>query len=278
MTATPEDYARCAEILRDGDRDVWLASLFAPEIARPHIHALWAFGHEIARISLIVSEPMLGEIRLQWWREALEGQRDGEAAQNPVAAAVLDTVGKFGLPRSALLGLIEARKFDLYQDPMPSLNDLEGYCGETFSALFRLTTIVLADGGDPGSAEASGHAGVSLGMTRVLRDLPLHARRGQCFIPGDVLARHGAVVEAVSAGLGSPASLAAVAELRGHARKHFERARLLCRQLPSPAASAFVLLAVVPLYLRLMDKRDFNPFSTIVEPAQWRRQWAMWRW
>ncbi len=278
MTASPQDYAHCASLLADGDRDLWLASLFVPERFRPHVHALWAFAHEIGRISLIVSEPMLGEIRLQWWREVLEGERAGEAAQNPVAAALLDTLAKFSLPRQPALNLLEARKFDLYRDPMPSLTDLEGYCGETWSAFFRLVTLVLANGHDPGGADACGHAGVALGLTRILRDLPLHARRGQCFIPKDVLARNGAVVEAAAAGLDSPALDAALGELRALARKHAAEAQASAVSLPRDIAPAFVPLAIVPLYLNAMEKRGYQPFETVVEPAQWRRQWAMWRW
>ena len=74
---------------------------------------------------------------------------------NPVAAALDDAIVRFRLPRQALVDLIDARAFDLYDDPMPTLADLEGYCGETSSSLIRLGSLILADGSDPGAADAA---------------------------------------------------------------------------------------------------------------------------
>src|SRR5271156_4393338 len=105
------DFAHCEALLRDGDRDRWLASLFIPADKRAYVRALYAFSLEIAGIAARVSEPMLGEIRLQWWREALVGERAAEAAAHPVAAAVRATIGKFDLPQAPFMALIDARLF-----------------------------------------------------------------------------------------------------------------------------------------------------------------------
>src|ERR1700682_4932813 len=121
------DYAYCEGLLRRDDRDSWLASLFVPPELRRHTHALYAFSLEIARVREIVSEPLLGEIRLQWWRDALDGTHAGEANANPVAAALLDTIARFDLPKAPLLELIVARGRDLYGDPMQSVEALEAY-------------------------------------------------------------------------------------------------------------------------------------------------------
>lgn len=276
----PQAYAACEAALREGgdaDRDAWLASLFVPQTARPHVQALYAFSREIARVPEIVSQPTLGEIRMQWWVEALEGARAAEASSNPLAAALLDTVTRFSLPVSALIALVEARRFDLYADPMPSLNDLEGYCGETQSSLMRLSSMIIAEGRDPGGADAAGHAGAALGIARVLADLPVHAARGQCYIPVDVLARHGALPQAVAAGLASPALNAALTELREAARSHVRAARTAAPQMEQGARAALLPLALVEPMMRIMDRRGFEPFRDSATPAQWRRQWALWR-
>ena len=281
-----DSHAHCAALLAEGDRDRWLAALFIPHARRHHIHALYAFSHEIARVSHIVSEPRLGEIRLQWWREVLEGQRSGEALQNPVSAALLATLAACRLPAEPLINLVEARRFDLYSDPMPSLHDLEGYCGETCSALFQLaglTAAGLEQSGDGAPvagllAGPCGHAGAAYAMTGILRALPWHASRGQCYLPGDVLARNGALGEAAAAGLGSPALHRALGELRDKARKHLADARAGIKLLPEMIRPVFTPLAVVPLYLKAMDAPGYNPFRPLIEAAQWRRQWAMWRW
>ncbi len=271
-------YAACEESLRggsDADRDIWLATLFAPSQTRRHIHALYAFSREIARIPEIVSQPTLGEIRIQWWIEALEGARAGEAASHPVGAAVLDTIARFRLPVAPLVALAEARRADLYADPMPSLNDLEGYCGETVSALFRLASIIAAGGEDPGGAEAAGHAGVALGVARIIADLPMFAARGNCYLPADVLARHGALPEAAAAGLSSPAMIAAVDELRQIARDHATRAWSAARAMAPAGRVALLPLALVdPLVKRGAGEDPFRPRLSL---PQWRRQWRLWR-
>ncbi|MEJ1159479.1 phytoene/squalene synthase family protein [Prosthecomicrobium sp. N25] len=270
-------YARVAEEVRATDKDRYLAGLFAPSAARPHLYALTAFSGEIARVRDRVSDPLPGEVRLQWWHDLLEGTARGEAGAHPVAAALLDTVERFRLPRAALTRLIEARSFDLYDDPMPTLNDLEGYAGETASALIQLSAIVLAGGRDPGTAEAAGHAGVAYAITGLLRAVGFHAARGQVYVPADVLDRYGAQRADVLAGRSTPAILAALTEMRGHARKHLARTRALMPSVPVETGPAFLAVALVEPYLARMEKLGGDPFRTVVDLPGWQKQLILWR-
>jgi phytoene synthase len=270
-------YAHCAAEIRAHDPDRFFASLFAPADKRPHLHALYAFSLEIARVREVARQPIAGEIRLQWWREALSGAGRGDVAAHPVAAALLDTMSRFGLPPAPFLALIEARTFDLYDDPMPDVATLEGYAGETASVLFRLASLTLADGSEAGPADAAGHAGVAYAITGLLRALPWHARAGQLYLPGDVLARHGVTREDIIAGRDSPALRAALAEMRALARAHLTKALRFVKASPAVVRPAFLPLAVVPLYLRRMERRDKAPFTSIVDVQLWWRLWALWR-
>ena len=226
-------FVHCESLVREGDPDRYWASLYAPADRRPHLHALAAFKFDVARIRAAVREELVGEIRLQWGRDALQGEARGDVRANPVAAALDDTIVKFRLPRQALVDLIDARVFDLYDDPMPSLNDLEGYCGETSSSLIRLSSMVLAEGRDPGSADAAGHGGVAYAIMGLLRSFPWHARQGQVFIPGDILARHGVVRDDIVTVRGGPGLHAALADMRAVARRHLEQARTLRPTIPA---------------------------------------------
>ena len=152
------NFAHCEALVREADPDRYWASLFAPADKRPYLHALYAFNFEIARVRESVREALVGEIRLQWWRDALQGEARGDVRSNPIAAALDDTIVQFRLPRQSLVDLIDARIFDLYDDPMPNLNDLEGYCGETSSSLIQISSVILANGSNPGTADAAGHA------------------------------------------------------------------------------------------------------------------------
>ena len=279
--APPRDpahaFQHCEALVRDGDRDRFFATLFAPADKRPHLFALYAFSLEVARVRETVSTALPGEIRLQWWRDALQGEARGDVRSNPVAAALDDTIAQFRLPRQALVDLVDARVFDLYDDPMPALADLEGYCGETASALIRLASLVLAGGTDPGAADAAGHAGVAYAITGLLRAFPWHVRRGQFYIPTTVLEQHGVVRNEVLAGQTTLSLRAALADMRGVARHHLERARALKGSIAPPIGPAFLPVALVEGYLRAMERRDYDPLRTVVEVPQWRKQWILWR-
>jgi phytoene synthase len=276
-TASPTAYAHCESLVRERDQDRYYASLFAPAEKRPHLFALYAFSTEVARVRDAVSNPMPGEIRLQWWRDAIEGTARGDALANPVAAALEDTIVRFRLPRAAFVDLIDARVFDLYDDPMPSTGDLEGYLGETSSSLMRLASLVLAGGEDPGGAEAAGHAGIAYGLTGLLRGLPWHARNGQLYVPKDILERHGVTRDDVVLGRGGPGFRAALADMRDVVRTHLARLRDLHDTIPPAIAPAFLPTAVVPGYLARMERPGYDPFATVIDHPGWRKLIALWR-
>jgi phytoene synthase len=275
---SPANSSICEDIAREHDRDRWLAALFAPEPARRHLHALIAFDHEMRILRSRVRAPIAGEIRLVWWREALTGLRDDEARGHPVAAGLLDAIKTFGLPLNLLENAVAARQFDLYDDPMPSLNDLEGYCGEICSSWFQLGALILAAGRDVGAADASGHAGVAYAVTQLLRGLPASAARGQVYPPRDLLQKHGVSPEDLLARRAGAGLAAALRELGAVARRHLAEAETRLAELPTEITPAYAPLAVVPLYLAKLERSADAPFGAEVEVAPWRRQWALWRW
>jgi 15-cis-phytoene synthase len=267
-------YRECAAIVRGRDPDRYLSDLFAAADKRRHLFALHAFNAEVARVRDAISEPMPGEIRLQWWRDVLMSGEDGG---NPVAAALAETIRAASLPLGAFDDILKARVFDLYDDPMPSLNDLEGYAGETSSVLMQLGALILAGGEDPGTAEVAGHAGVAYALSGLMRALPLHASRGQMFLPADMMAAFGVNEADVFAGRSTRALLALLMELRAIARRHLERALSGAGGIEPRLAPAFLPVALVEPRLRLMERPGYDPFRTSVELAPWRRQWILWR-
>ena len=264
-------------LVKAGDPDRYFATLFAPAAFRPHLFALYAFSLTSARTREAVSNPMAGEIRLQWWRDALQGEARGDVKANPVAAALDDAIVKRKLGRQPFVDLIDARVFDLYDDPMPRVNDLEGYCGETASALFRLAALVLSDGTEPGGAAAAGHAGVAYGITGLLRALPWHARGGQVYLPADILKSYGVTREDVVTGRGGPGLVRACADLRALARRHLAAYEGARGTIAPAARAAFLPVALVEPYLAAMERPGYDPLNTLIEIPRWRRLWRLWR-
>jgi 15-cis-phytoene synthase len=277
MPARLEDYAYCEAMVRRDDSDRWLATFFIPQAFRQHVYALYAFNLEIARVREIVSEPLLGEIRYQWWRDILEKQDGEDAAANPVAAALRDTIGQFNLPKDSLLRLIDARTFDLYNEPMEDIAAFEAYAAATASNLFRLVRLVVDPediGGGLGVAE---HGGIAYAITGLLRALPWHSARGQLYVPRDILKRFGASRTDIALARTTPEICAALAEMRNLARNHLEIFATRIAGLPELSQAPFLPVALCELYLNQMDKRRYDPFKTPIVLPQWRRQWALWR-
>jgi phytoene synthase len=270
-----DPFGHCEQLVRTADKDRFLASLFAPAQRRGALFALYAFNVEVARVAEVVRDPMAGEIRLQWWRDALERPAAGEAAANPVASALLASVVRYRLPIKPLMDLVEARAFDLYRDPMPTMAALEAYAHRTSSPLIDMAARILEARRDDMTAIVH-HAGLAYALTALLRAFPLHASRGRLYVPLEILARHEARPEDVLAGRATPALTAALAEMRRIAQQSFEGYRTAAAAIPPAAAPAFLPVALVPLDLaRLARARD--PLAPVAGMAQWRRQWALWR-
>jgi 15-cis-phytoene synthase len=278
VLASQDSYAHCEALVRTADKDRWLASLFAPAEARPHLHALHAFAGEIARVRAAArGEALPGEIRLQWWRDVLEGRAWGEVSANPVAAALVDTIARHALPRDRLIALIDAHTFDLYDDAMASLADLDAYAEHTTGVLLALAAHIL--GGKDGataSAEAVAPAGIAWGIAQRLRSLPRDLAHRQLYVPLDLLARHDVTRGEVEARHNTAGLRAALAELRDHARAAVARFAAAAPEIPEPCAPAFLLAALTPQLLSRLDAAAADPFADVEVPP-WRRQWALWR-
>lgn len=267
-----ENYRHCEALVRAADKDRYLATLFAPAEVRAPLFALYAFNVEIANVRDRAREPMPGEIRLQWWRDVLNGERAEEAAANPIAAALTETVSRHSLPVPRLLDLIEAHAFDLYDDPMPTFDALLGYLDKTSTAIFECAASI--SGGATG--DLLERTGVSWGITALLRAFALHASRRQLFIPAPFL-DNGTTPEAIFAGQRTSGLNESLEVMRLIALRRFELVEREVASLPAHAMPAFLPVTLVPGYLAAMERPGYDPFRTPVEVPQWRRQWALWR-
>lgn len=272
-----DPYAFSLSGLRESDRDRYLACLLSPKDKQGPLSALYAFNAEIARIRDAVREPLAGEIRLQWWRDLLDGKAAGDSARHPLGAALLKTIREHALPVSVFQNMIDARVFDLYDDPMDSRASLEGYSGETASALIQLASLVLDPAHASASAEAAGHAGVAQTIAGLLLLLPLHCRRGQVYVPAEILAATGLDRERFLQGEDRASIGHAVRAFAGLGRDHLAKARALSGYISRANRTAYLTVAMVEPVLTLAEKAGGDLFDRSIQPSQWRRQWWMWR-
>jgi phytoene synthase len=269
------DSSFCAALVHAQDRDRYHATLFAPAAKRDALFALYAFNCEIARVREAAREPMPGEIRLQWWREVLLGERDGEAAAHPVAAALRETLARYRLDRDRLIALVDAHGFDLYDEPFATLDDFDNYAALTEGVVFGTAAQILGGEGMAVTALVR-HAGIAATAARSLTMLPLYASRRQIYIPREVMDRHALIPESIPARQESDALHAALAEMRRHARRQLQAASLEAGEVAASIGPALLPVATVGPQLRRMERRGYQPFAPdVLSPL--RRQWLIWR-
>ncbi len=264
-----------AEIVRNWDRDHYVAALYAPAGKRDDLLALFAFNHEIVKIRDLVSEPLPGEIRLQWWRDMLNDASGTETAGHPVAIQLGQAITRNSLPVDILTNMIDAHVFDLYCDPMPSQNDLEGYCGETAGAMIQLAGLVLDPAVAPDHGEAAGHGGCALKITQLLAGLAQQRQRQQCYIPADILKPAGMNAERFTSEPPGAGHLRAVGAMTALARHHHKRFVALAGNIPGSLRPVFLSVAPVPRLLNRIESAGLAIFETPVRVPPVLRQAAI---
>lgn len=275
-----ETAALTADYLKSTDPDRYYASLVIGEDKRAAVQSLYAFAAEVASVRERVSEPTPGEIRLQWWDDALKGQGHGNVRSNPVADALLTTIGDYGLPIVPLQRLIAARRFDLYQDPMPDLTSFEGYAGETVSVLYQFAVMVLNDGVPVEDGDAAGHLGVANAFIGHVRAFGFNASQHRIFLPLPLFRANGVTESQIFAGTPTEGIRAALGQAIDLAGEHLGKAEAAIGALSPSLRPAFAYAPVLRAALGQLKHVQEQPFAPPPDVASWRKIAAMswWTW
>ncbi len=260
-----------ARLVRDGDSDRFLTALFAPESRREGLFALYAFNIEVARVAELVSEPMMGQIRLQWWRDRIGEIYAGEPPQGAeVAQALCRAIRDHNLPRDSFEALLDARERDLTTEPPATIDDFEVYAEFTSGELMSLALHALGVA-DELSHEAGQHLGMGWAIVGHLRAARFHAGHNKVHLPADVL---DGALDDLRAGRATPALAEAARRLGERAEEHLQSARALAPQVKREALPALLLGPLADAYLDRLEKQQYDLFSPDLEISKPRRQVA----
>jgi phytoene synthase len=259
----------CADQVRRFDHDRWLAALFAPAEARRGMLALLAFNLELARTREQVSEPMLGEIRLQWWRETIAGVFAGKPRQQPIAKELAAAVAGYGPAHYHFERLIDARTQDLYEAPPADLAALEAYADATAASLSNLCLTVLGVG-DSESFAAARSAAIAWALVGLARAVPFHATLRRVHLPADLLTAQGASAEDVIHGRKPAAIRQVIAAVSERAAMHLREARE--RRVTRAALPVLLPAALADLYLRRLHQAGHDPHHLLLQVSGPRKQ------
>lgn len=264
-----------AEVVRRHDRDRFQTALFAPARQREGLFALYAFNHEVARVREIVTEPMLGRIRLQWWREVVAAAFEGEAPRrHEIVLPLTDAIRHFGLSRAPFDKLIDAREDDLKTEPPETLAALEAYAEGTSASLVLLALEVLGTP-SPAAQQAGRAVGIGYALAGLIRAMPFHAAAGRSYIPADLAASHVIDPADYRAGRTSPGLRAAVAAIAAAAGMHLTEARKRRGATARQTRPALLPAVVADRFLRRLERSGYDPFDRRLSLPDTMQSWRL---
>lgn len=262
-----------ASLVRQRDQDRYWSTLFVPAPKRPALLALYAFNTELAHIAAAAKEPMVAQIRLQWWRDAIDLAAPGTKTGNPVADALADAILEHDLPKESLIRMADARSPG---EPPAGLPELKDSLHWESGTVFELAAAILGDRSELGR-KAAAHAGFAYGLMQTLRTIPQQASRGKLLLPPSFLESRGIALADIYRGKNSAALGAALADMRGAANRALQQFRALAPQIDPGTWPAFIPLTLVKPYLKAMAAPGLNPLQTAVTLNPARRFWRIWR-
>jgi phytoene synthase len=264
-----------AEIARAGEPDRYLAALLAPAPQRDALLALAALATELARIPhRAVREPFMGEIRLQWWRTAL-GLAEGESGPHEVADAVRRAVRRHDLPTTLLDAMIDARALELLASPFDDDAALHDFLWKTEGALFALACRIVGIGASPDVEAACVAGGRAYGLARLLMGLPRILALGRIPLPRTQIASAGLTGRELFAGAGEAKVQSLLQAHLAQIRGNLGDARRFARRLPRPERVAFLPLALVGPYVRVLERQAGGALRAEVQIVPVTRVWRV---
>lgn len=251
---TPPPLSYPAEQVRRYDRDRFVTGLFAPADRRDDLYALYAFNLEVAKLREVVREPMMGRIRLQWWRDAVSAMaRGAPPPPHPVAEPLAQAVGRHRLDEGLLQRLIDGREADLGDEPPADAAELLRYAEDTAASLSLLALAVLGTA-QPAACDAARHVGIAWALTGLLRAVPFHAALGRVALPRALLAAHGVSPEMLLAGRPQPGLAAVAREIAAEAQSHLKAARVLRPRVERRAVPVLLPARLASGYLAALER------------------------
>lgn len=266
----------CLTFVRTHDYVRYLSLLYAPKQRRAALAALYAFNIELAKIAAQVSDPRMGQIRLQWWCDILSSSTTKTAA-SPLSLALTCTIEQYQLPRDHLIRACEAHVFDLYNEAMVTNQELENYCRHTTSTFIELACLILQS--DQSSLSqptcATDHAGLAQALCALIRAMPFLKGKATNFLPQELLAilaiKRETLLEKESQHHQDLAAQAIIAL----ACEHYTSFLRTYAQIPKSCLSAYLPLAIVPAYLNKFAHAEHRIFAQRSVLSPLKRHWLI---
>ncbi|PAV17197.1 hypothetical protein PNOK_0726100 [Pyrrhoderma noxium] len=275
----PDSY--CRDFVRKHDRDSYMTIQFFPRSLQASCFAVKAFYAELATIQDSVSNPLIGQMKMQFWKDAIKSRA---SPQHPIAIALHNAIKTSHIAPYHLNRIIEARDVELNSPSHLSMDTLLAHAESTSSTLNYILLSILGLSSSESYSHAASHLGVSQTLSTLLRALPYHTSKGTMVIPASITAKHGVNQEDVfRRGPAAEGINDAVYEFAVVANDHLITAREMFKEdggyrVPTEAMPVFLGAIPVQNYLTRLEKADFNAFDPKLQlRAAIQLPWLIWR-
>ena len=248
-----------------------MVTLFAPNAVREDLFSIYAFNHEVAKIREAVSEPMLGEIRLQWWREAIDGIEAGTPRNHEVVKPLNEAFHSHALTKDMFYKVIDARTADIYDENPATIADFEKYLGDTSGNLMRIAAWILGER-DEQVLSVTYDLGLVWGLIGTLRTIRYHISLNKLSLPQDLLDEYGIKRNDLFSMEESDGLRAMIGALCENAETYLKQISSEKRNLTKEVRSIFLLTALSKSYLNMFKKAGYNPFKINEKATMFPRQ------
>ena len=258
------------------ERDRYLSALLGPAASRDGLIAVAAFAGEIGRIPTLVEEPVMGEVRLQWWRDALAttGGDHGTLSGHPVADALAAAQRRHRLPLASIEAVIDAQFARLEDRPFATLDDLTDHMAVLEGGLFELAWRIL--GGEGDAPDVLARVGSAYGVARAIVEAPAVLAQGRMLLPTEALLGRGLAIDAMPTPDNAELWCGVLGDIARDIEAQMQDLSRRYREADFRTRLAALPLALVRPYLKLSEhvepaalwSKDLNPLT---------RVWRIWR-
>lgn len=258
-TKTENANEYCINLVRRHDYENFLCTLLYPKELRTIGFAVRAFNVEVAQVRDMVSDVKIGEMRMQFWKDAIDKTFSGNPPHHPVTLQLAQVLRKKTLSKHWLKRMIECRAKMLIDQPFSSLQDVETYYENSVSSIYY---VILEGVGlnNVHSDHAASHVGKAQGLTNLIRGIPFNARHGRIYLPNDIMIKHNLSQEDVFRGKKEDLLRAVVYDIACVAHQHVEKFKSLKNEVSKDSSVIFLPLIATQQYLVSLEKANFNVF------------------
>ncbi|MCP5381980.1 MAG: squalene/phytoene synthase family protein [Kordiimonadaceae bacterium] len=261
----------CAKQVKKYDYDRFLITLFAKADIREDLFALYSFNHEVAKIREAVSEPMLGEIRLQWWRESIEGIASDNPRNHEVVLPLSDAFHRHDLSADSFINIIDARSADIYDENPNTITDFEQYLGATSGNLMKIAARISGEQ-DEHVLSLCYDLGMVWGLIGTIRALRFQLAQGKISLPQDIMHQFEVRKSDLMALEGNENIRRLIRGLHQSATNYLNQISKDKKSIGKDVRPLFLLSALSRSYLNMIRRAGYDPFKLNEKASMFPRQ------